>query len=132
MHARVLEVDERVGADGAVIRELDEKGARRGLGEARRAGFDAVAVAFMHGYAYPEHERRVAELARAAGFTQVSVSREASPLMKLVGRGETTVVDASSPVLRRYVDGVAGPATGACACADRHHRGRARLDGRSA
>ena len=62
----------------------------------------------MHGYAHPEHERRVAELARAAGFSQVSVSHETSPLMKLVGRGETTVVDAYlSPILRRYVDGVA-------------------------
>ena len=107
-YARVLEVDERVGADGQVVRELDEEGARRGLEEARRAGLDAVAIAFMHGYAHPEHERRVAELARAAGFSQVSVSHETSPLMKLVGRGETTVVDAYlSPILRRYVDGVA-------------------------
>ena len=107
-YARVLEVDERVGADGAVVRPLDEKGTRRGLEEARRAGFDAVAIAFMHGYAHPEHERRVAELARAAGFSQVSVSHETSPLMKLVGRGETTVVDAYlSPILRHYVDGVA-------------------------
>ena len=107
-YARVLEVDERVGADGAVIRALDEQGARRGLEEARRAGLDAVAIAFMHGYAYPEHERRVAELARAAGFSQVSASHDTSPLMKLVGRGETTVVDAYlSPILRRYVDGVA-------------------------
>jgi 5-oxoprolinase (ATP-hydrolysing) len=107
-YARVLEVDERVGADGQVVRPLDEESARRGLEEARRAGLDAVAIAFMHGYAYPEHERRVAELARAAGFSQVSVSHETSPLMKLVGRGETTVVDAYlSPILRRYVDGVA-------------------------
>ena len=108
-YTRVLEVDERVGADGQVVRALDEEGARRGLQEARRAGLDAVAIAFMHGYAYPAHERRVAELARAAGFSQVSVSHEATPLMKLVGRGETTVVDAYlSPILRRYVDGVAG------------------------
>ena len=107
-YARVLEVDERVGADGTVVRALDEEGARRGLEDARRAGLDAVAIAFVHGYAYPEHERRVAELARAAGFSQVSVSHETSPLMKLVGRGETTVVDAYlSPILRRYVDGVA-------------------------
>ena len=107
-YARVLEVDERVGADGQVVRALDEDGARRGLEEARRAGLDACAVAFVHGYAHPEHERRVAELARAAGFSQVSVSHETSPLMKLVGRGETTVVDAYlSPILRRYVDGVA-------------------------
>ena len=90
------------------MRPLDEEGARRGLEEARRAGLDAVAIAFVHGYAHPEHERRVAELARAAGFSQVSVSHETSPLMKLVGRGETTVVDAYlSPILRRYVDGVA-------------------------
>ena len=108
-YARVLEVDERVGAHGTVVRELDEAGARRGLEEARRAGLDAVAIAFVHGYAHPEHERRVAGLARAAGFSQVSVSHETSPLMKLVGRGETTVVDAYlSPILRRYVDGVAG------------------------
>ena len=107
-YARVLEVDERVGAGGTLVRALDEEGARRGLDDARRAGLDAVAIAFVHGYAYPEHERRVAELARAAGFTQISASHETSPLIKLVGRGETTVVDAYlSPILRRYVDGVA-------------------------
>jgi len=108
VYDRVLEVDERVGADGAVVVPLDEDGARRGLDEARRAGYRAVAVALMHGYRYPEHERRVAQLAPAAGFSQVSVSHEISPLMKLVSRGETTVVDAYlSPILRRYVDGVA-------------------------
>ena len=108
VYARVLEVDERVSADGTVVRELDEEGARRGLRQARRTGLTSVAVAFMHGYRYPDHERRVAELARAAGFTQVSVSHEVSPLVKLVSRGETTVVDAYlSPILRRYIDGVA-------------------------
>ncbi|MBE3033537.1 MAG: 5-oxoprolinase, partial [Actinobacteria bacterium] len=108
VYDRVLEVDERVGADGAVVVPLDEEAARRGLDEARRAGYRAVAVALMHGYRYPEHERRVAQLARAAGFSQVSVSHEISPLMKLVSRGETTVVDAYlSPILRRYVDDVA-------------------------
>jgi 5-oxoprolinase (ATP-hydrolysing) len=107
-YARVLEVDERVGADGRVVLPLDEDGARRGLEAARRAGLDACAIAFVHGYAHPEHERRVAELARAAGFSQVSASHDTSPLMKLIGRGETTVVDAYlSPILRRYVDGVA-------------------------
>ncbi|NLE22366.1 MAG: 5-oxoprolinase [Actinobacteria bacterium] len=107
-YVRVLEVDERVDADGHVVRPLDEEGARRGLEEARRSGLDAVAIAFVHGYASPDHERRVAELARTAGFSQVSVSHETSPLMKLVGRGETTVVDAYlSPILRHYVDGVA-------------------------
>ena len=119
VYGRVLEVDERVGADGAVVRELDEEGARRGLHEARRAGYRAVAVAFMHGYRHPEHERRVAQLARAAGFSQVSVSHEISPLMKLVSRGETTVVDAYlSPILRRYVDGVARQLGGERAAAD--------------
>ena len=108
VYDRVLEVDERVGADGAVVVPLDEEEGRRGLDEARRAGYRAVAVALMHGYRYPEHERRVARLARSAGFSQVSVSHEISPLMKLVSRGETTVVDAYlSPILRRYVDGVA-------------------------
>jgi 5-oxoprolinase (ATP-hydrolysing) len=107
-YAAVLEVDERVGADGQVVRPLDEDGTRRGLEAARRAGLDACAIAFVHGYAHPEHEQRVAELARAAGFSQVSASHDTSPLMKLVGRGETTVVDAClSPILRRYVDGVA-------------------------
>jgi 5-oxoprolinase (ATP-hydrolysing) len=108
VYGRVLEVDERVGADGAVVVPLGEDAVRRGLDEARRAGYQAVAVAFMHGYRYPEHERRVGQLARAAGFSQVSVSHEISPLMKLVSRGETTVVDAFlSPIIRRYVDGVA-------------------------
>jgi len=101
-YARVVEVDERVGADGHVVRALDEEGARRALRRAREAGHSAAAIAFMHGYRYPEHERRVAELACEAGFTQVSVSHEAAPLMKLVSRGETTVVDAYlSPILRR-------------------------------
>ncbi|MCX6364340.1 MAG: hydantoinase B/oxoprolinase family protein [Actinobacteria bacterium] len=108
VYGRVLEVDERVDADGAEVVPLNEDRARRGLEEARRAGYEAVAIALMHGYRYPEHERRVAQLARAAGFTQVSVSHEISPLMKLVSRGETTVVDAYlSPILRQYVDGVA-------------------------
>ena len=107
-YEHVIEVVERVGADGSVIRELDEDRTRRALDAARRDGYEAVAVAFLHGYRYPEHERRAAELARASGFSQVSVSHEAVPLMKLVSRAETTVVDAYlSPILRRYVDGVA-------------------------
>jgi 5-oxoprolinase (ATP-hydrolysing) len=107
-YERVVEVDERVGADGAVVRALDEDGARRALRAARSAGYSSAAIAFMHGYRYPDHERRVAELARDEGFTQVSASHDTTPLMKLVSRGETAVVDAYlSPILRRYVEGVA-------------------------
>jgi len=107
-YASVLEIDERLAADGVVVHALDEEAARRGLLAARRRGLTACAIAFMHGYRYPDHERRVAELARAAGFAHVSVSHETIPLMKLVSRAETTVVDAYlSPILRRYVDSVA-------------------------
>ncbi len=108
LYERVVEVPERVGADGAVVRPLDLEAARRGLRAALEAGIRAAAVVFMHGYRYPDHERRVAELAREMGFAQVSVSHRTSPLMKLVSRGDTTVVDAYlSPILRRYVDRVA-------------------------
>src|SRR6266404_5286463 len=101
---RVVEVDERVRADGTVERTLDLDGARRALEAAKADGIAAVAIVFMHAYRYPEHERQVAALARRMGFAQVSVSHEVSPLIKLVGRGDTTVVDAYlSPILRRYV-----------------------------
>ncbi|MGP9821575.1 hydantoinase B/oxoprolinase family protein [Salinarimonas sp. NSM] len=100
----VVEIDERVLADGTVETPLDEGGARVALERARADGHRALAIVFMHGYKHPDHERRVAEMARAMGFPQVSVSHEVSPLVKLVGRGDTTVVDAYlSPILRRYV-----------------------------
>ncbi len=77
---------------------------RADLEAAKADGIDAVAIVFMHAYRFPEHEQRVAALARELGFAQVSVSHEVSPLIKLVGRGDTTVVDAYlSPILRRYV-----------------------------
>jgi 5-oxoprolinase (ATP-hydrolysing) len=105
---RVAEVDERVRADGTVERELDLDAARGELERAKADGIKAVAVVFMHAYRYPDHEKRVAALARGMGFPQVSVSHEISPLIKLVGRGDTTVVDAYlSPILRRYVAVVA-------------------------
>ena len=108
LYADVLEVDERVGAHGEVVRELDEIDAERRLREARRAGLDAVAIALLHGYRYPRHERRLAAMARAAGYAQISVSHDVSALAKLVTRGETTVVDAYlSPVLRHYVNRIA-------------------------
>jgi len=104
LYAGVVEIDERVLADGTVEKEPDLNAARAGLARAKAEGFDAVAVVFMHAYRYPRHERLVAELARALGFSQVSASHQCSPLIKLVGRGDTTVVDAYlTPILSRYV-----------------------------
>jgi 5-oxoprolinase (ATP-hydrolysing) len=106
---RVAEIDERVRADGTVERPLDLAGARAALAAAQADGIAAVAIVFMHAYRYSDHEQQVAALARKMGFAQVSVSHEVSPLIKLVGRGDTTVVDAYlSPILRRYVAQVAG------------------------
>lgn len=108
LYERVVEVDERVRADGTVERELDLGAARSALVQARQDGIRAVAIVFMHAYRYSDHERRVAALARGIGFEQVSASHEVSPLIKLVGRGDTTVVDGYlSPILRRYVAQVA-------------------------
>src|SRR4249919_2667929 len=104
LYEQVVEVNERVRADGTVASEPDLAALRRELSAARADGIEAVAVVFMHAYRFPEHEQRVAALAREMGFGQVSVSHEVSPLIKLVGRGDTTVVDAYlSPILRRYV-----------------------------
>jgi 5-oxoprolinase (ATP-hydrolysing) len=109
LHREVIEVDERVGADGALVRPLDEDSARAALQAAFDRGLRAVAIVLMHGYRFPAHERRLAALARAIGLPQVSVSHEVSPLIRFVARADTTVVDAYlSPVLRRYVDQVAG------------------------
>jgi 5-oxoprolinase (ATP-hydrolysing) len=108
LYERALEIEERVRADGTVESELDLAAVRRELERARADGFNAAAIVFMHAYRYPEHERRVAALAREMGFAQVSASHEISPLIKLVSRGDTTVVDAYlSPILRRYVAQVA-------------------------
>jgi 5-oxoprolinase (ATP-hydrolysing) len=104
LYERVAEVDERVRADGTVERAPDLTAVRHDLEAAKADGFAAVAIVFLHAYRYPEHEKQVAALARDMGFSQVSVSHEVSPLIKLVGRGDTTVVDAYlSPILRRYV-----------------------------
>ena len=107
LYEQVAEVHERVSAHGDILVELHEDGARAALEAAFADGIRAVAILFMHGYRYPDHERRVAALASDIGFTQVSTSHAVSPLMKLVSRGDTTVVDAYlSPILRRYVDQV--------------------------
>ncbi len=101
---RVAEVHERVRADGIVERNLNLAPVRAELARALADGIKAVAIVFMHAYRYSKHEKRVAALAREMKFSQVSVSHEISPLIKLVGRGDTTVVDAYlSPILRRYV-----------------------------
>src|SRR6478672_7256497 len=108
LYERVVEIDERVGVDGDVLVPLDEERARAQLEEIHAAGIDALAIILMHGWRYQAHEARLAEIARELGFAQVSVSHEVAPLIKLIGRGDTTVVDAYlSPVLRRYVDRVA-------------------------
>ncbi|MBX7458226.1 hydantoinase B/oxoprolinase family protein [Qipengyuania sp. 1NDH17] len=103
--ARVVEVAERVGVDGEVLLALDEDAARCDFEALREDGFDAIAIVLMHGWKYRDHEERLAKIARDIGFAQVSVSHEVAPLIKLVPRGDTTVVDAYlSPVLRRYTD----------------------------
>ena len=107
LYERVIEADERIGAHGDVVRPLDTVTLAPALRQAFADGIRAVAVVLMHGYRYPQHERAIAELASTIGFPQVSVSHAVSPLMKLVSRGDTTVVDAYlSPILRRYVDEV--------------------------
>jgi 5-oxoprolinase (ATP-hydrolysing) len=109
LYDRVVEVRERVRADGHIEAAPDLDAVRQALQEAKRDGIDAVAVVFMHAWKYPAHEIAVEELCRAAGFAQISVSHKVSPLVKLVGRGDTTVVDAYlSPILSRYVARVAG------------------------
>src|SRR6476659_6698438 len=108
LYVRVAEVPERMRADGAIETPLDRAATRDALEAARADGIDAVAIVFMHAYAFPNHEREAALLAHEAGFVQISVSHAVSPLVKFVGRGDTTVVDAYlSPLLRRYVDRVA-------------------------
>ncbi|MFC9123575.1 hydantoinase B/oxoprolinase family protein [Streptomyces sp. NPDC057067] len=108
VYDRVVEVPERTDARGGTVKALDRAAVAERLRAAAADGLRSAAVVLMHGYRHPEHERAVAEEARAAGFTQVSCSHEVSPLIKLVPRGDTTVVDAYlSPILRRYVEEVA-------------------------
>ena len=108
LYCDVLEVRERMSAHGSVIEPLDCNAARRGLGHHYRRGIRSVAIVLMHGYRYTEHEVILGEMAESIGYTQVSVSHRVSPLMKYVPRGDTTVVDGYlSPVIRRYVRGVA-------------------------
>ena len=108
LYEQVVEADERMGAQGDLIQALDAAGLAPKLQAAYDSGIRACAIVFMHAYRAPAHEAAAAALARRIGFMQVSASHEVSPLMKLVSRGDTTVVDAYlSPILRRYVEQVA-------------------------
>ncbi|WP_294621382.1 hydantoinase B/oxoprolinase family protein [uncultured Roseovarius sp.] len=108
LYEEVAEMDERLDADGAVVQALDEDTTRIALQAAYDKGIRAVAIAGLHAYLNPDHERRVADIAAELGFTQITASHQVNRLAKLVGRGDTSVVDAYlSPILRRYVDQVA-------------------------
>jgi 5-oxoprolinase (ATP-hydrolysing) len=121
LYDRVAEITGRFGVDGAEIEPLGEASALAALTAAKADGIDAVAIALIHAWKYPAHEQRLGELATEAGFAQISLSHVASPLLRLVPRGDTTVADAYlSPILRRYVDQVAaGLARGAGGAAGR-------------
>ncbi|TAK67263.1 MAG: 5-oxoprolinase [Betaproteobacteria bacterium] len=113
LYAKVVEIEERVGAHGEVLTPLAVGPTRRDLLAAYDEGYRSIAIVCMHGYRYQAHEKQVAAMARAIGYGQVSVSHEVSPMMKLVSRGDTTVVDAYlSPILRRYVGQVASELEG--------------------
>ena len=113
LYARVIEAHERMGAHGELVQALDVDSLRKQLQDAFDAGLRSVAIVFMHGYRYIDHEVQAKELAEQIGFTQISTSHGTSPLMKFVSRGDTTVVDAYlSPILRRYVDLVAADMPG--------------------
>ncbi len=104
-HALVVEIDERVDAAGVVLTPLDEERGKIEFSKAYKNGFRSIAIVLMHGYRFTEHEQRLARIARDIGFPQVSVSHEVGPLIRLVGRGDTTLIDAYlSPILRRYID----------------------------
>ncbi len=107
LYSQVLEVRERIGAHGEQVTPLNLESTKAGLQQAYDQGLRSVAIVLMHGYRYPAHEHQIATMAAEIGYPQISVSADASPLMKLVSRGDTTVVDAYlSPILRRYVDQV--------------------------
>ncbi len=107
LFAHVVEIDERVGAEGDVLRPFDADAARAGLQAAFDSGLRAIAIVLMHGYRFTAHEEALAVIATEIGFTQISVSHRVAPLIKLIGRGDTTVVDAYlSPVVDRYVAGL--------------------------
>ncbi len=113
LYKEVIEADERIGAQGELVQALDVAALRTQMAAAYARGLRSVAIVFMHGYRFTAHELAAQGIARELGFTQISTSHQTSPLMKLVSRGDTTVVDAYlSPILRRYVDQVAAEMPG--------------------
>ncbi len=114
LYEAVIEADERLDAEGAVLRALDDASLARDLAAAKAAGIESVAIAFLHADLNPAHERRAANLARAAGFAAVVTSHEVSPLPRFLPRAETTVADAYlTPVLRAYAEGLSTAVNGA-------------------
>lgn len=110
LYETVVEAHERVSVSGEVQEKLDEVALEAELERVYNDGIRSVAIVFMHGYRFHEHERLAANVAKKIGFTQISLSHQTSPLIKLVSRGDTTVMDAYlSPILRRYIDGIVKP-----------------------
>jgi len=107
LYEKIIEVDERVLADGTIETSIDLKKLSNDISALKEDGIDSIAITFMHAWKYTDHEEQAAKLVRESGFGQVSVSHEVSPLIKIIGRGDTTIVDAYlSPILRRYVEQV--------------------------
>ncbi|MFZ2293640.1 MAG: hydantoinase/oxoprolinase N-terminal domain-containing protein, partial [Polaromonas sp.] len=113
LYSAVVEAEERIGAHGEMLQALDEASLKKELTVQYQTGLRSVAIVFMHGYRFADHEKAAGRIAGEVGFTQISTSHETSPMMKFVSRGDTTVVDAYlSPILRRYVEQVAGEMPG--------------------
>ena len=113
LYNKVISIKERIRADGTVELPLDIEQARSQFIQAYQSGLRSIAIVLMHAYRYPEHEQRLAEIAREVGFEQISTSYEVSPLTRIVSRGDTTVVDAYlTPILRRYIDRIASSIKG--------------------
>ncbi len=105
LYQTCIEINERLNAQGNILQNIDEAIAKKQLQALYQQGFRSLAIVLMHAWRYPEHELQLADLAKFIGFSQISLSHQVSPFMKIVSRGDTTVVDAYlSPLLRRYVD----------------------------
>lgn len=104
LYEKVIEINERMDAKGTIITPLDEKSALNSMQAAYNQGFRSIAIVLVHAAHYPQHERQLKKLAQKVGFTQISLSHEVAPVMKLIVRGDTTVVDAClSPLLQHYI-----------------------------